>query len=428
MPDLTGNFLPKIYQQRLPGLEFGPDFVHPAYQGYSILNIPASICGWLGAPAIANLPLATEFLGPLGGQEFQRVILIVVDALALERLQRWISDGTASVWQDLVEAGRLVPLTSIVPSTTSAAITTFWTGRSPTEHGLTGYEMWFKDLGATGNTITYAVASFSNDPGGLERGGLIPEKYLRYTHLGKHLAEHDVQTYLLQHASILHSGLSRTFQDHIKPRRYFSTADLWINLRQLMEANLKPRMYVYVYWGEIDTLTHAYGPDDERTAAAFGQFSQAFERFFLQRLSPAARQRTLLLLTADHGAVSTQPDPYYDLRNHPNLIRRLHLQPTGENRLAYLYIRPGQTEAVHEYIQRTWPNQFDLVDSAYAIDTGLFGPGSPHPDLSNRVGDMIVAARGSAYLWWANKENQIYGRHGGLGAQEMLVPLLAVAL
>jgi hypothetical protein len=135
-----------------------------------------------------------------------------------------------------------------------------------------------------------------------------------------------------------------------------------------------------------------------------------------------------LILTADHGQIDTPPDPYYDLRSHPNLLRRLHILPTGENRLAYLYIRPGQTEAVREYLERTWPNQFILVDSAYAAEAGLFGPGPHHPALLDRTGDIIAIARGGAYLWWHAKENLLMGRHGGLHPDEMLVPFLAARL
>ena len=58
----------------------------------------------------------------------------------------------------------------------------------------------------------------------------------------------------------------------------------------------------------------------------------------------------------------------------------------------------------------------------------LFGPGTPHPRLSDRLGDLIVAAHDDAYLWWAEKENPLVGRHGGLSAEEMIVPLLSVAL
>jgi hypothetical protein len=426
--DLTKQLLPLIYQHRLPGLDLGGDFVYPFYEGYTIQNIPSSICRWLGVPGIAGAPLALEATGPLSGAEFQIVILVVVDALALERLQRWMVDGAAPVWSELAQNGLLAPLTSITPSTTSAAITTFWTGRSPAEHGLTGYEMWFKEYGVVGNTITHSAMSFQNDTGGLERAGFKPEESLPFPVMGAYLAGQGIQTYALQQASIAHSGLSRTFFKDAKVQRFHTAADLWVNLRILVEDNPRQRQYAYVYWGEVDTLSHVYGPDDERTAAEFGQFSLAFERLFLQRLSPALQRSTLLILTADHGAVMTHPDPHYDLRNHPNLIRRLHLQPTGENRLAYLHIRPGQTEAVSEYIERAWPNQFKQIDSNYAIESGLYGPGKRHPGLTDRLGDMIVAARGAAYLWWANKDNRIYGRHGGLHPLEMLVPFLAVRL
>jgi len=62
------------------------------------------------------------------------------------------------------------------------------------------------------------------------------------------------------------------------------------------------------------------------------------------------------------------------------------------------------------------------------VAKGLFGPGKPHPFLSDRLGDLVVAARNGAYMWWAEKENPLIGRHGGLSVDEMIVPLLSVEL
>jgi hypothetical protein len=41
------------------------------------------------------------------------------------------------------------------------------------------------------------------------------------------------------------------------------------------------------------------------------------------------------------------------------------------------------------------------------------------------MGDLVVAAKGNAFWWWAAKPNPLTGRHGGLSSQEMLVPFLA---
>lgn len=428
MTELIPHMLHLIQSNHLPGLNLGNEFICPAYDGYSILNIPASVCRAFNIPLIHGQSLAGPLDAIFDGQEFQRVILVVVDALAFERMQGWMQDGTAPVWQEIAKRGLFAPITSIVPSTTSAAITSLWTGLSATEHGLTGYEMWLKEYGLVINTITHSAISFQNDPGGLYRAGFKAEDYLQFPPISTYLARHNIKTYAMQHASIVNSGLSRTYFKDLTVQRFYDSADLWINLRNLLENNRSKRFFAYVYWSEIDTLSHAYGPDDERTTAEFSHFSAAFERLFYKRLKRPLFEDTLLILTADHGAIGTQPDAHYDLRRHPQLTQHLHLQPTGENRLVYLYIKPGHVEAVAEYIERTWPNQFSILQSTTAVQAGLYGPGELHPGLMDRIGDWVVVARGNAYLWWANKENLIYGRHGGLHPLEMLVPFLAVRL
>ena len=425
--DLTNQLIPHLQSQRLPGLDLGEGFLLPDYQGGSILNLPASLCHWLGAPGLGSaVPLRQELLNPFG--EVRRVILVLVDALALHRLQRWMADGSAPVWDTLADGGLLAPLTSIVPSTTSAALTSLWTGRSTAEHGIAGYELWLKEYGVVTNMILHSPISYRNDVGSLVKAGFKPETYLNMPMLGTHLAAHGVKSYALQDQSIIKSGLSQMFFKDVDVRGFNTYADLWVNLRHLVEKQPAERQYIWVYTGEVDHFGHFYGPDDERTAAEFTQFSAAFEQLFLNRLSPAARRGTLLVLTADHGQVDTHPDNHYELRSHPGLAERLHILPTGENRLIYLFHRPDQGQALRAYMERAWPGQYAFLEPAQAVQAGLFGPGQPHPRLLDRLGDLVAAARGSAYLWWADRDNQMAGRHGGLTSEEMLVPFLGVML
>jgi hypothetical protein len=209
---------------------------------------------------------------------------------------------------------------------------------------------------------------------------------------------------------------------------YLTPSELWINLRHLVEANPRLRQYFWVYTGQVDHYSHYYHPDDERVAADFSEFSRSFEQHFLERLSPKLRKGTLILLTADHGMIVTQKSAQRDLRNHPELSGMLHILPTGEHRLMYLFIKPGHAQQVQDYFEQAWPGQFIFLDPAQAIAKGLFGLGIPHPLLADRLGDLIVAAKNDAYLWWANKDNPLIGQHGGLSADEMIVPFLAAEL
>jgi hypothetical protein len=276
--------------------------------------------------------------------------------------------------------------------------------------------------------ILHAPISFENDAGSLAKAGFKPEQFLGQPTLGAHLASYGVRSYAMQHRSIIRSGLSQMFFKDVDVHGFYTPSELWVNLRHLVESAPRQRQYLWVYTGELDHFSHFYHPDDERTVAEFADFSRAFEQHFLDRLSPAIRQGTLVLLTADHGQIATRQNAAYDLRNHPELRKRLHILPTGENRLMYLFTRPGQADLVRLYFEQTWPGKFAFLDPAEAVEKGLFGPGTPHPRLTDRLGDVIVAARNEAYLWWADKENILVGRHGGLSADEMVVPFLSVML
>ncbi|MCJ7735070.1 MAG: alkaline phosphatase family protein, partial [Anaerolineales bacterium] len=235
-----------------------------------------------------------------------------------------------------------------------------------------------------------------------------------------------IESHAFQHYSIINSGLSRMFMKDSERHPIGTVSDLWISIRELLESHSENKKYIWAYWDRVDGTSHLHGPDSERAKAEFLTFSTAFENYFLNKLTPALRKDTLVILTADHGQITTDKNNHhYDLKNHPEFTEMLQLTPTGENRLAYLHIKPGKVDAVKEYCQTAWPDSFSLIDPKAAVEGGLFGAGTPHPAIYDRLGDLIAAARADAYWWWAAKPNPLIGRHGGFSADEMLVPFLA---
>ncbi|MEK6222909.1 MAG: alkaline phosphatase family protein, partial [Chloroflexota bacterium] len=298
---------------------------------------------------------------------------------ALHRLQAWIAEDKNLIWRNLLTDGLLAPLTSIAPSTTSAAITTYWTGTPPTQHGVAGYEQWLREYSLIANMIEHKPITYTGGTGNMTMAGFEPETFLPVPTFGTHLKENGVASHSFQHFSLAHSGLSRTFMKGTSVHPFSTQADLFISLRQFLETTTDERLYTWVYWSAVDSLSHFHGPNHQKPKADFSHFSMAFEHFFLNQLDRSAHQDTLVILTADHGQITTNNlEEHYNLNNHPNLLRRLHMLPTGENRKPFLYVKPGQIEAVKETITNTWPNQFTVLDSDYALHQGLFGPGVPY--------------------------------------------------
>ena len=307
-------------------------------------------------------------------------------------------------------------------------MTTLWTGQSPAEHGVAGYELWLRQYGIVANMISQSPMSFKGSNGSLERAGFNPDTELDMPKLGEYLRTQGVSTYSFQHYSIAYSGLSRTYLKDVTVVPFGTDAECWVNLREVIERRKDDKLYLWTYWGSYDGLAHRYGPDDERAELYFTNFSQSLAYDFIDRLLPELRKGTLLILTADHGQVFTPKLPDFNLNNHPEFMNCLHIKPTGENRLTYLHVKPGKEDTVREYAAKTWPDQFILANSKDLLDKGLFGPGNPMADFHNRIGDFIMIAKDHNYLWWSEEDNPLLGRHGGLTAQEMLVPYLAVRL
>lgn len=413
--------------QLLSQLQSDPGMTLPEYQGSSIVNLPDSVCSWFGIPPLGIGSLKPELLTPVG-DDIRHVVLLIIDALSLAHFQRWTEENFRELWKPWLAGGTLNPITSLAPSTTCAALTSFWTGQPAVRHGISGYEMWLKEYQLTANMIRHVPASYRKSQGGLELAGFDPESFLDLPLLGSHLLDHGIQPHIFQHRSILHSGLSRMFLKDVNLHGISTSSDMFISIREQLEANPDQPQYLAGYWGMIDSLFHLFGTEGPRPAAEFEDYSRSLIKHFWEKLPADIGRQTLVILTADHGQITTTPDPHYTLSAHPPLEEMLHMLPTGENRLAYLYVRPGQTRAVKDYVREQWPDDFFLLDADLAAQSGLFGPPPRHPEWRNRTGDLILVARGNAYLWWPQEKNPLIGRHGGLSTREMTVPLFTLRL
>ncbi|HNZ14281.1 MAG TPA: alkaline phosphatase family protein [Anaerolineaceae bacterium] len=422
MPDLTSQLLPQLEARRLNGLDASPTAVYPAYQGQSLVNLPGTICKLLGAEPLGAPALAPEWLEPLG-ERYQHVVMLLVDGLGLQYFQRFLDTAP---WKDWLNEAALLPLTSVTPSTTATALTTLWTGATPAEHGILGYEMWLKEYGMVSNMILHCGMTSAGDVGGLRRSGFDPLTFLPVPTLGGHLKAQEVKVSAFTHQSIAYSGLSQMLHRDAELMAYKTLNDLWVTLSDWLDTHADERTYTYVYWGDIDELSHRYSPDDIRPALEFATFAFTL-RSFVQQRQMTSHHDTLMLMTADHGQIHTPRQEAFDLRNHPKFTACLTMGPTGENRLPYLFLRSGMEAQAEDYIQKTWPGMFRVFPTETILQSGLMGD-DIYALTPQRMGDRVVVPQDHAYWWWANKDNPLQGRHGGLTAQEMLVPLFALPL
>ena len=402
-------------------------WVHPHYGGLSIANLPATIAALLGSDLPGALPPLPDELWIDLVPGLQRVVLVVLDALGYRMLQAIRARGEGKVFSDLAAAGRMVPLTSVFPSTTDAALVTLRTGRPPAEHGWLAYEMYLRELGVAANAILLCpVRSHQQDM--LVAWGLDPQIMVPVPALAEHLAGQGVFTGGILATFFSNSGFTKMlYRGMAKIRGHRHASDLWVQLRHMVTETRGARAFITAYWSGLDTLGHAYGHDTDLWEAEYRSVSHLLEREFLASLPASDREGTLLLITADHGQVRIPEEKILTASEDPALSEHLLVPIMGESRAAFVYPRQGRASAVRDYLEGAFPGWFTILDSVDALEAGLMG--APVSDETYaRAGQLLVLPRGNHALQRARPETSLVGRHGGLTPEEMLVPLIATRL
>ncbi len=430
MFDLSEKNLSRIKEYKIQNLANTPIEIYPFYHGLNLANIPASICQWFQIPAVQNVCLDLPDL-PIQLNKIKNIILLVMDGLPFEQMQIWLEKGLQksyvhSYWRRIQELGLFSPLTSVVPSTTANALTSLWTGKLPAEHGVIGYELFLKEFGITLNMILQTqVYPILKDDSEITQFDL--SNFLPVPTLGSHLQKHGIQPFAFQHETICDSGLSRMLFPDVQKIPFTSPADLWQKVDDLLNSQDTSRKYVYLYWSDIDTLSHHDGPNSRKTRHAWHWFINLLEHFLSDR-TRLGKNDTLLLITSDHGQIPTQIRPVYEVRNDQEFMSYLEIPPSGESRFPYLFIKSEKRKGFQEYVQQRWADEFALIPSTKIIHSGLFGKKEMSPIIQNRLGNYIAFPKENAFWWWANKENRLLGRHGGFSSQEMITPFFILPI
>lgn len=124
-------------------------FLYPYYGKYSIVELTQSILSVFGIESERpTLPFPL-----LMGEPVKHVVLFFVDGLGFNHLSE--QADFQPFFGLLRERADIYPLTTVFPSTTPAALTTFHTGLTPEEHGLPEWTTYFEEIDQLVETLPF---------------------------------------------------------------------------------------------------------------------------------------------------------------------------------------------------------------------------------------------------------------------------------
>lgn len=386
------------------------NFMLPDYTN-SIVNLTASV---QAAHDLVPAHPALKQLTMSELKEHQNIIVFLFDGFGKNLL-----DGCAHKETAFLAAQQRDPITSVFPSTTTAAITSLRLGVTPWEHGALGWTLFFKEyakfIDFLPNWDTITTKTLPQDP--YDTLHLLQQENI-YAQIDR--LHPEVQLYYFTAKQLMGSPYTTRVTQP-------ATAVPYKNLPQMMKrieklAKKPGRKLIMTYCSSPDHIEHQQGVFAPDVKDYVRQINDRLEKL-QQRLQGTG---SLCIITADHGL--TDMHDYWYTEDNKALYDSMILPTFPEPRFMSFFIKPHKRAQFEDAVQM-YLNDFRLFNRQEFMSSGILGNGIMHPKVDDFIGDYVLIATGDKGIKTTLRQNgrwkkEFKGHHCGLNPDEMLVPLV----
>lgn len=378
------------------------EIILPNYE-HSILNTVTSILKYYNV----NTPYSSlQALDQKLSKKFKNVILIVLDGMGSHILEHISPTG-------FFKSKQIDCVTSVYPSTTTAALTTYYSGQPPIETGWIAWSQYFKEYGR-------AIDMFSH----------------KESYLGENLdfGKLDVFENIMKHKTIfeqIEQASPNVKAYEVTPlyserrSRRSVTAN---NLEELLEninmlCQTHGEKFIMAYSDNPDGLLHKFGTSSEE---AQDFIKQAEEK--ISQLYNELPEDTIMIISADHG--HKEIEKVYTLLDYPEIQECLILPPSLESRVVAFWVKEDMKNEFEQRFNKVFGEEFLLLTSKEFLDKHFLGFGKKHSKIDDFIGNYIALSTSSSIIrletFLAEGKPIKKSTHCGLTKEEMEVPVIVI--
>jgi len=412
--------------------KFSKVFTKPLYGSYCFSNIIGTVERILTGESTKKLP--DDILSKLGA-DFDTVALIFIDALGWRFIEPRLETNT--VVKKLVSGGMLSKLTSVFPSTTSAALTSMNSGMEPVETEIIEYRQYNEKANDVIMPIRFKHA-YDSKVDLVRDFQLSPSDLYPRKSVFNFLADHGVVSTIFLRDSYAKSEFNKSLASGSEIYPYLTLIEGLYKFSEKVKSPKKEKKFIYLYLDLIDEIAHKYGAGSPELDLEIDQTLKLIDELILTKTQDKAG-RTLLLITADHGQDVFDPEetiyinkviPEFESYLRKN-SKGMPILPGGSAKDVFLYVDPEQQELAKAKLEEALKDRAEVYKSNDLLEQGFFGVSKPSSAFRKVIGDLVVLPYNGQSVWWYQGDKylkQSKGQHGGLSRNEMEIPLFAYVL
>ena len=339
-------------------------------------------------------------------KKYKNIVFIILDGMGKHILNNISPKGF--FMKNLIDT-----ITSVCPSTTTAAITTYYSGKPPIETGWIAMSQYFKEYGRALEMLR-RTDSYTGEK--IKNAKMDVFDLIKYTTIYEQIekASPKVKAY----------EINPTFCDARSKRNI--NADSIKLMCDSIDAicNNKDNNFILAYSDKPDTLLHKYGCNSNEVKEFILNSEKEIERL-CDRLNC---NDTLVIISADHGHKDIEK--VYDITELQDIQNCLIMPPSLESRAVTFWVKEEKRKKFEDIFYKKFKNEFLLFTKEEFLEKNLLGIGKKHKKVDDFLGNYVAISIGSSIIKLGTniskeKVNK-KSTHCGFTKEEMEVPLIVI--
>jgi len=376
------------------------DIKYPDYNN-SILNLITSILKYYN---VETNHTSLKELDEVLKNKYKNVVFIVLDGMGEHILKNATEDG-------FFRKNEAKCITSVYPSTTTAALTTYYSGKPPYETGWIAWSQYFKEYGRAIDMLSHRESYLKEDISNAKIN--VFNNVVNYEPIFNKIenASPDVKAY-----EIVPDYSDRRAKRSIRAN---NIEEICENIKLICSS--KSQNFIMAYCDNPDGLLHKYGCNSKEANDMIKNAEKCIEE-----MRKELSEDTLIIISADHGHKDI--GKAYDLLEYPEIQDCLIMPASLESRVVAFWVKDEKREKFEKLFNENFSNDFILLSKKEVLEKNLLGHGQKHEKIDDFIGNYLALSISDSIIrlqtFLADGKPVKKSTHCGLTKEEMEVPLI----
>lgn len=378
------------------------EIILPNYE-HCILNTITSILKYYN---VDTKHKSLESLDKILEKKYRNVVFLVLDGMGEHILENIAPKGYFT-------ENKIDCVTSVYPSTTTAALTTYYSGKPPYESGWIAWSQYFKEYGRALDMLSHRESYLKED---ISKARInVFENIVNYIPVFEQIEKASPNVKAFE--------VMPKYSDRRSKRTI--TAD---NIDEIMEniellCQIPGENFIMAYSDKPDGLLHKFGTDAEEPKEYVLEAEKK-----VKELAEKLSDDTIIIISADHGHKNIEKS--YCLLEHPEIMECLYMPMSLESRVVGFWVKEDMKKEFEERFNSVCGEDFWLMTKEEFLDKHFLGYGDKHFKVDEFLGNYIALSTGSSMIvietFLAEGKPVKKSTHCGLTKEEMEVPVIVI--